>query len=207
MPRTSAIDIVMGSIALLDETEQEDVFKRLSRRRLKRQTEDDGETGRMARSLRCVAEEVGRVPTVDEYRASERRRRGTDEAVEEANRIIRHFGSWRVAKEALDLSFTSSEAKIDARFAARRLGKVWAYSDKTLRETLERCVVHYGRPPQVAEFMWWRQREFELARAQGNDALHLPGIKPYQRRWKRWEHALRACGYSPEEAATRLERP
>jgi len=71
---------------------------------------------------------------------------------------------------------------------------------------LARCVAHYGRPTQVAEFDWWRERELELARAQGDDALHLPSSTPYRRRWKRWEHALRACGYSPEEAATRLER-
>jgi hypothetical protein len=206
MPGTSAIDIVMGSIALLDEGEQEEVLARLTQRRLERQTEDDSETARMVRSLRSVAEELGHTPTVTEYREAERRRRGTEEALEETNRIIRYFGSWRVAKEALDLSESSSVRKIEARFAARRLGKVWAYTEDTLRETLARCVAHYGRPPQVAEFEWWRQRELELARAQGDDALHLPGSGPYRRRWKSWEKALRACGYSPEEAATRLER-
>jgi len=161
----------------------------------------------MVRSLRSVADELGHTPTVTEYREAERRRRGTEEALEETSRVIRHFSSWRVAKEALDLSESSSVRKIDARFAARRLGKVWAYTEDTLRETLERCVAHYGRPPQVAEFEWWRQRELELAGAQGDDALHLPGSGPYRRRWKSWEKALTACGYSPEEAATRLERP
>jgi hypothetical protein len=154
--------------------------------------------------VRRVGDEVGHTPTVTEYRAAERRLRGTDEALEEASRVIRHFGFWRRIREALDLSETTSARKIDARFRARRLGKVWRYTDDTLRETLARCVTHYGRPPQVAEFDWWRERE--LARAQGDDALHLPSSTPYRRRWKRWEHALRACGYSPEEAATRLER-
>ncbi len=144
MPGTSAIDIVMGSIALLDESEQEEVLARLTQRRLERQTEDDSETARMVRSLRSVADELGHTPTVTEYREAERRRRGTEEALEETSRVIRHFGSWRVAKEALDLSESSSVRKIDARFAARRLGKVWAYTEDTLRETLERCVAYYG---------------------------------------------------------------
>ena len=153
-----------------------------------------------------VAAECGHTPTVTEYRAAERRLRGTDAALEETNRVIRHFGSWRRVREALDLAETTSARKIDARFRARRLDKVWRYTDDTLRETLAKCVAHYGRPPQVAEFDWWRERELELARAQGDDALHLPSSTPCRRRWKRWEHALRACGYSPEEAATRLER-
>ncbi len=59
-----------------------------------------------------------------------------------------------MAPRALDLSQATSARKIDARFRARRLGKVWRYTEDTLRETLARCVAHYGRPPQVAEFEW-----------------------------------------------------
>ena len=160
----------------------------------------------MIRSLQRVAEQVGHTPTVTEYREVEHRLRGTREAVIETNQVIKHFGSWRRVREALDIAETTSARKIDARFRDRRLGKVWSYTEKTLRETLERCVAYYGRPPQVAEFEWWRDRELELARAQGDDTLHLPSAGPYRRRWKSWEKALRACGYSPEEAATRLER-
>lgn len=81
---------------------------------------------RLIRSLWSVAEEVGHIPTVTEYRGAERGRRGTDEALEEMGRVIRHFGSGRVAKEALELSESSSERKTEAPLRARRLGKVWA---------------------------------------------------------------------------------
>ena len=59
--------------------------------------------------------------------------------IEETNQVICHFGSWRRAREALDLSATTTARKIEARFRARRLGKVWRYTEDTLRETLVRC--------------------------------------------------------------------
>jgi hypothetical protein len=44
------------------------------------------------------------------------------------------------------------------------MGKVWRYTERTLRDTLMRCAEHYGcRPPTVAEFEWWREREIEKA--------------------------------------------
>lgn len=55
--------------------------------------------------------------------------------------------------------------RAEARFRFRRVGKVWRYTEATLRETPEACVGHYGRPPVVAEFDWWRQRELALAQA------------------------------------------
>jgi hypothetical protein len=86
------------------------------------------------------------------------------------------------------------------------MGKVWRYTDDTLRETLARCVEHYGRPPLVAEFDWWRQRELELAAAQGNPDLHRPSPTPYRKRWKTWEGALLHFGYTPEQTAERHEQ-
>jgi hypothetical protein len=58
----------------------------------------------------------------------------------------------------------------------------------------------------VAEFEWWRDREFELARAEGNDALHIPSPTPYRRRWGTWEAALLHFGYTPDQVAERLEQ-
>jgi len=62
-----------------------------------------------------------------------------------------------------------------------------------------------SRPTQVAECEWWRQRE--PARVHGNDALHLPLVGSVPQAWQSREKALRACEFSPEEAATRLKRP
>jgi hypothetical protein len=58
----------------------------------------------------------------------------------------------------------------------------------------------------VAEFEWWRDRELELARAEGNAALHLPSPSPYRRRWGSWEAALLHFGYTPDQVAERLEQ-
>lgn len=160
----------------------------------------------MLRSLRIVADEVGHTPTVTEYREVERRLRGTDEAIIETNQVIRHFQSWRHAREALDLSATTTPRKIEARFRFRRLGKVWRYTDDTLLETLERCTADYGRPPMLAEFEHWRERELELARSRGDDALHLPSPTPYRKRFGSWEAALRHFGYTAHERAKRLEQ-
>jgi hypothetical protein len=57
----------------------------------------------------------------------------------------------------------------------------------------------------VAEFEWWRDRELELARAQGNDALHLPTASRYRKRWKNWEGALLHFGHTQDEIDRRLE--
>jgi hypothetical protein len=68
-----------------------------------------------------------------------------------------------------------------------------------------RCVEHYRRPPLVAEFEWWRDREFQLARAQGNDdTLHLPSSSPYRRRYGSWEGGLLHFGFTLDEVALRL---
>jgi len=206
MPATSAVDALLVVFEALAQDEREDAFERLSKRQLEHLAGEESDTARLLRSLRCVAEGVGHTPTVTEYRDVERRLRGTDEAIDETNQVIRHFGSWRRAREALDLSETTTARKIESRFRARRLGKVWRYTEDTLRETLERCVAHYGRPPQVAEFEWWRERELELARAQGDDALHLASPTPYRRRWESWEGALLHFGYTPAGRGRRAPR-
>jgi len=206
MPATSAVDALIIVFEALPEDEREDAFERLSEHRLTRLAGEESETARMIRSLRRVAEEVGNTPTVTEYRDVERRWRGTPDAVEETNRLIRHFGTWRRAREALDLSETNSARKIEARFRSHRLDHVWRYTEETLRETLERCVDYYGRPPLKEEFVRWREYELDLARAQGNDAMHIPSPHPYRRRYKSWEGALLHFGYTPEEIAERLDQ-
>lgn len=118
---------------------------------------------------------------------------------------MRHFGSWRAAKEALELSAATTPRKIEPRFRARLVGKVHRYREDWLRETLEKCVADLGRVPLVIEFEHWRQREIDLAKAQGKE-LFLPSDSPYRRRWGTWENALLHFGYEPEEVLARLKR-
>ena len=175
--------------------------------RLRRQAGSESDTERFIRSLRRVAEYVGHEPTSGEYKQASLELIETGEHVETFARMYSRFGSWPRAEEGLALSETTTARRIEARFRYRRVGKVWRFTEDTLRETMARCVEHYGRPPMVSEFEWWRDRELELARAVGNDGLHLPSASPYRRRWKSWEAALLHFGYTPDQVAERLEQP
>jgi hypothetical protein len=95
--------------------------------------------------------------------------------------------------------------RIEARFRERRLGKVWCYTEDLLRETLLRAAEHWGRPPSTQEFEWWRERELELAAASGDRNAFLPSTSPYRMRFGTWEAALLHFGFTPEQAALRLE--
>lgn len=204
---TTAADVLLVLFQHLTRDEQDDVYERLTDHRARVASGEQSITGQMITSMRRVAEHVGDELSPDLYRAAYRELRDAGEDVEEFSRVVRHFGSWRRAKEALALSETTTVRKIEARFRFRRVGKVWRYTEQTLRETLADCVEHYGRPPMVAEFEWWRQRELELAAAQGNDAMHLPSPTPYRRQWGCWEDALRHFGYTPEQTELRHEQP
>jgi Homing endonuclease associated repeat len=204
---TSAVDALLVMYQALDESEQDELDARISDARALREAGEHSEMGRMMISLQRIAEHVGGPPSPADYKLAYRELRAAGEDIEEFNRVVRHFGSWRRAKEALALAETTTVRRIEARFRFRRVGKVWRYTEDTLRETLARCVEHYGRPPLVAEFEWWRRRELELAAAQGNDAVQLPGPTPYRNRYGGWEGALRHFGYTPEERAARFEQP
>lgn len=159
---------------------------------------------RYVRSLRRVAEELGRTPTSDEYREVQPRLVAAGEAVESFSRLYRFFGNWARAREALDLSETTTPRRIEARFRSRKLGKVWRYDEDDLRDALARATAHYGYPPSTTEFDWWREREFELARATGQPEPHLPSVSPYRRRYNGWERALLHFGYSEQDVERRL---
>jgi len=148
---------------------------------------------------------LGETPGIEDYKRIRQELAKQGEELEPVSRITRHFeGSWYLAREALDLSETTTARRIEERFRKRRLGKVWRYSDRTLKETLIRAVEEIGHVPQVAEFDWWRQRQLDLASARG-DQLYLPSATPYRRRWGTWAAALRHFGYSQAEIDGRLE--
>jgi hypothetical protein len=201
---TTAADVLAAAFAVLEPDEQEVSFARLAEIRLQRIAGEDGETARHIRSLRAVAAHVGEELTPDIYRAARRELvKGGEEAVE-FNALVRFFGSWRLAKEALELSVDSTPLQIEARFRRRLVGKIQRYREATLRETLVRCAEDLGRPPLVIEYEHWRQREIELAKA-GGDELFLPSSSPFRRIWGSWDNALIECGFAPEEVEARLE--
>ncbi|MGZ5323276.1 MAG: homing endonuclease associated repeat-containing protein [Solirubrobacterales bacterium] len=160
---------------------------------------------RRKKNLTPARELLGQTPGIEDYKRVRLELQARGEELEPVSRITRHFhGSWHLAREALDLLEVSTPRRIEERFRKRQLGKVWRYSEENLRETLERAVDEIGHLPQVAEFEWWRQRQIELATAQGQQ-LHLPSPTPYRRRFGTWEKALGHFGYSPEEIVKRLE--
>jgi Homing endonuclease associated repeat len=201
---TSGADIVAVGFSALDADEQEEAYARITDIRVTRVAGEAGETAKFLASLRRVADVADGELSPDLYRRVRRELVAAGEDVAEFNAVLRHFGTWRAAKEALSLSEVSTAAQIEARFRKRLVGKVFRYREDTLRATLEKCAADLGRPPLVVEFEAWRCREIELAKAQGTE-LFLPSDSPYRRRWGCWENALLHFGFTPEAVAERLE--
>lgn len=204
--RTSAVELLVVGFRALSADEQEEAFLRLVDARLERLASEGDEFARHLSSLQRVAELTAGDVTPATYRAARRELVAAGEEVVELNTLIRYFGSWRRAKEALGLSEVATARKIEARFRGRLIGKVHVYREETLKEVLLRCVSALGvKAPLVVEFEHWRYRELELAKAEGRE-LFLPSASPYRRRFGTWEKALEALlELSTEEAAARLE--
>jgi hypothetical protein len=201
---TSAIDLVVTAFSALAAEEQDEAYTRIHDLRLTRLAGEDSEMTRHLRSLRRVADVVGGDLTPATYRAARRILVADGEEVIEFNALLRYFGSWRAAKDAIGLAEVETADKIEARFRSRLVGKVHRYREDTLRETLERCAVDLGHVPLIIEFEHWRQRELELAKARGQE-LFLPSDSPYRRRWGSWDKALLALGFAEEDVYARLE--
>jgi hypothetical protein len=202
----SAVQLIGIGFAALSEPEQEAAFAELSEFRIRRLASTATQAESIISSLAQAALLAKGEPTVADYKAARLHLEQQGVELVPVSQVIRHYGSWEAAKEALRLSANSTAGAIDARFRRRRLGKVWRYTEATLRETLARCVADYGHVPQVAEFAWWRDRELELAHRRGDDAAHLPSATPYRRRYGTWEQALLQFDYTPDQVAERLER-
>lgn len=187
--------------------EQDAAYERIHESRLHRQGVAETELAKHVRSLRRVAEAIGREPDIDDYRRTSQRLREEGEDVQLFSRLYLFFGhSWPRAREALKLSGETSTSRLEARLRSRRLGRINRYTEDTLRATLAQAVEHYKRPPSTAEFSWWREQRLALARAQGEDEPQVPSDNAYRRRWRTWEAALLHHGYTPEEVALRLEQ-
>lgn len=194
---TTAVGLMIIGFEALTAWEQMEVLKRLTEVRLRSEADDLSEAERMVASMCRVAELVGKEPaqlTADDYRAAiQQEIRDGSASLEPLSQVMRYFGTWRLAKEALLLSSSPEQTpagRIEARFASRRLGRTWRYSEQELRETLRHCAADLGKPPEVREFKAWRRRELELARSQGDHHLCLPSINSYRRRHSLWRDTL-----------------
>jgi hypothetical protein len=202
--RTPAADVVAAAYTALAPEEREEAFVKINDLRLRALAGNGDEVAYYVSSLVRVADVADGELTPDIYRRARRVLLQEGEDVAEFNTIVRFFGSWRQAKEALELAEVNTPRKIEARFRGRLVGKVHRYREQTLREAIARCARDLGHVPLVIEFEHWRQRELELAKARGEE-LWLPSDSPYRRRWGSWEEALLHCGFTPEAIAERLE--
>ena len=201
---TSAAELLLVTFNALAPDEQEEAYAKITDARITRLAGVDSEFARHLRSLRRVAAVVGGELTPETYREARRQLVAKGEEIAEINVLRRFFGSWRNAKDSLGLADVTTPLKIEARFRAKRVGKVHRFREDTLAEVLERCARDLGHVPLVIEFSLWREREHELAKARGED-LHLPSDSPYRRRWGTWEGALLHFGYDPSDVYARLE--
>jgi hypothetical protein len=204
----SGVELIVIGYRALSPVEQGEVLDRLQALRLSAEAGEQTKTERMIGSLARVRELIGHAPTVTEYRqAIQAETRGEiDFGLEPLSRLIPHFGSWRMAREALELTERHSPRRIEAMFKNRRVGRVHQYTEATLKETLLRCADALGHVPQCREYERWREQEIEIARAQGNRTFQLPGSEPFRKRWGRWPAVLAECGFSEDQIASRLER-
>jgi hypothetical protein len=178
MAQTTATDALLIVYAALSPEEERESLKRMTELHARREAGEESLTAGFVRSLRAVADHVGHEPSVYEYKQAREELLAAGQEIESLTRLLRHFGSWRRAKESLAPLRDHGVRRIEARFRYRQLGKVCRYTDETLRDTLLRAADHWGHPPSVAEFEWWRERELELVAAAGDGTLHLPSANP-----------------------------
>jgi hypothetical protein len=198
MSATAAADIVVIAFQSLTAGEQDEAFVRIKELRLQRLAGTDAEISRFIKGLALVQQRVEGEMSVDDYREWIPKLRADGQDIPPLSQVTKYFGSWSRAKEALLMADDETPLKIDARFRARRVGKVHRYRDSVLEETVKRCAEYVGHPPLVVEFEVWRRRELELAKAQGQD-ISVPSSSPYRTRFGSWEAALLHFGFSQEE--------
>jgi len=216
----SAVDAMVVLFNALPESDRREAFRRMSLVHAREEAGEMSDTERMIASINRVAQAVGKDAVdvkMDDYREQVVLLRAAGEDIVPFSKLYAHFdGRWSNVRWAVELAEVESPRKIESRFLARRLGKVWRYNEDQLADTLEQCsfyyVVTYGLPddaryaPLVSEFKHWRDREFELARDRGDMHFHLPSDSPYRRRYGDWETALMHFGFTPDQLAERYSR-
>lgn len=205
-PATTGVDVALLVFSGLNHDEQDEALGRMQHARALRDAAGESQKARCLRSLQAVAERLGGVPGVEDYKRVSRDLISEGEDVETFARLYKHFeNNWARAREVLELADTTTEKRIDAFFRNRRVAKVWRFSEPALREAVTQASERYGRPPSVAEFESWREHQMELAQARGEYGFHLPSSSPFRRRYGTWEKALLHFGYTPAEVELRLD--
>lgn len=198
MSGTPAPEIVAIAFQALNPAEQDEAYTKIKELHLRRLAGTDAEISRYINAIAAVQERVDGELSCDDYRdwSPKLRQEGLD--VPPFSELRRYFGSWSRAKSAFLMADDETPLKIDARFRARRVGKVHRYRDSVLEETIKRAAEYIGHPPLLTEFEVWRQRELELAKARGEE-ICLPSPSAYRNRYHTWEKALLHFGFSQED--------
>jgi hypothetical protein len=207
MPETTAVDVLFVAYRSLRDEEKEGLHEAVSQERFERQLGQEHELAGFLGSMRRAAELAACDPadlTVTQYREVSKGRKD----LRPLSQLLKRFGSWRQAKDALELSKDHSLRQVDLRLSQRQLkGKVWRYSEQTLKTFFAEAVEHYGgRVPMASELDAYRERCLEIAKAKGEQGRHFPQAGAYRRRWGTYEKACLAMGYTPDHVAERLER-
>lgn len=203
---STAVSALLAAYDTLSPEEQDRFFDEIRQLRLKSLAGDDPDAARYLASLITVAEHLGTVPTTESYKRAQAELVSAGEEVLHVASIIRYYGSWRMAKEALELSGYYNARQIEARFRRRRNRQPRYAREDELREALRACVADLGRAPLVREYEDWCEHKRGQARARGEE-LWLPSVATFRRRHKTWEKALLRYGIDLRSVYARLEQP
>ena len=205
-PRAATpLESLLAAFHRLSVAKQEEAFAALHEARLLRIAGEDSEAAIYVRAMREAARVADGELAPDGYKQAREQLRAAGTELPSFAAVLKHFGSWRRAKEALSLSEIEPADRIAARFRARRVGKMHSFTEEALRAALAACSAFLGRPPLVAEYEAWRARELELAHERGDRDFALPSPGTFRGRYKTWTATLLHFGYSPEEIYVRLE--
>jgi hypothetical protein len=200
----SAIDALVLVFSALPAAEQDEAHARIADARLTRLATEEDDTARFLAALRRVADLVDGELTTTNYQMVWRRLRDDGDDLPNVSSVIRFFGGWLAAKEALALAEVTTSRRIEARFRARLNGLGPHFAGEELRDALVRCAEELGRPPLLAQYEEWRRKELALARSRGERG-RVPSPACFRRRYGGWEKALLAAGFSPDDVYVRLE--
>src|SRR5690242_11337376 len=101
---TTAIDVIRVAFAALTAEEQDETLACLQEVRLLRLAHEESTAGVLIRALVRAAEITTRDLTIEDYNDARSQLKAVGEDIPSVSAVIRHFGSWRSAKESLVLA-------------------------------------------------------------------------------------------------------